>query len=69
MAQQKGGLIMVLGIPDFWIWSAYLLCVGSAIACVVYGAINWNRGVEIEVDQIDEEVQWAEKELEVEKKL
>ncbi len=60
---------MVLGIPDFWIWSAYLLCVGSAIACVVYGAINWNRGVEIEVDQIDEEVQWAEKELEVEKKL
>lgn len=60
---------MVLGIPDFWIWSAYLLCIGSAVACVVYGAINWNRGSDNEVIQIEEEVQWAEKELEVEEKL
>jgi len=65
----KGGIGMVLGIPDFWIWSAFLLSVGSTLLCVIYGAINWNRGGNDESQQIDEEVQWDEKEKEVEAKL
>lgn len=60
---------MVLGIPDFWIWSAFLLCLGSALACVVYGIINWNRGADDESHQIEEETNWQEKEKEVEEKL
>ena len=38
----------MLGIPDFWIWSAYLLCLLSAAACVIYGIYNWNKGDEEE---------------------
>lgn len=32
------------GIQDGWILAAYLLCIGSALLCVVYGVVNWNRG-------------------------
>jgi hypothetical protein len=34
------------GIQDGWILAAYLLCIGSALLCVVYGIVNWNRGDE-----------------------
>lgn len=60
---------MVLGIPDFGIWSAFLLCVGSAIACVVYGIVNWNRGADDESQQIKEEAGWEVEEKAVEEKL
>ena len=60
---------MVLGIPDFWIWSAFLLCIASALACVIYGLVNWNKGSNIEKNQIDEEVRWEGKEKEVVEKL
>ncbi len=46
---------MVLGIPDFWIWSAFLLCIASALLCIIYGLINWNRGGGDESEQIEEE--------------
>jgi hypothetical protein len=36
----------MLGIQDIWVLLAYLLCIVSAILCVVYGALNWNRGDE-----------------------
>ena len=60
---------MVLGIPDFWIWSAFLLCIGSAVACVVYGIVNWNKGTDNEDNQIVEEAKWEAKEKEVVEKL
>ena len=53
---------MVLGIPDFWIWSAFLLCIASAVGCVVYGIINWNRGNDNEDTQIEKKEQWEIKE-------
>ena len=56
----------MLGIPDFWIWGAYLLCILSAAACVAYGLFNWNRGGENEDEQIAEESQWEEAEAKVE---
>ena len=48
----------MLGIPDFWIYSAYILCLLSTLVCVVYGAMNWNRGAADEARQIDEETKW-----------
>lgn len=48
----------MLGIPDPWIWSAFILCVLSAGACVVYGIVNWNNGSENEKLQIQEESNW-----------
>jgi len=35
---------MILGISDPWVLSGYLLVVLSALLCVIYGAINWNKG-------------------------
>lgn len=52
----------MLGIPDFWVWSAYLLCIASTLLCVVYGVRNWNKGAEDESKQIDEEMQWEKAE-------
>ncbi len=36
----------VLGIEDPGVWSAYLLCIFSALFCVFYGIANWNKGEE-----------------------
>ena len=36
----------VLGIPDPWVWVAYILCFASAALCAVYGILNWNVGDE-----------------------
>jgi len=33
----------MLGLKDFWIFSAYILCIASALVCIVYGLINWNK--------------------------
>ena len=34
----------MLGLPDASIWLAYVLSVGSALLCVIYGIVNWNKG-------------------------
>ena len=49
----------MLGISDAGIWSAYLLCLLSAALCVVYGAINWNKGDE---SLQKEDLDWAQEE-------
>lgn len=33
----------MLGIDDPQVWLAYVLCVGSALLCVVYGVLNWKE--------------------------
>lgn len=38
----KGGGIM-LGLTDGGIIAAYLLVIGSAVLCIVYGWINWGK--------------------------
>lgn len=58
---------MVLGIDDPWVWSAYILTILSMLLCVIYGAINWNKGDEEEV-QIKEEMEWHKKEKDMEEK-
>lgn len=52
----------MLGITDFWIWGAYILCLLSTAACVVYGLYNWNRGGESEPSEIEEEMKWEKSE-------
>ncbi|MHB8164043.1 MAG: symporter small accessory protein [Methanoregula sp.] len=34
---------MLLGIPDPQIWIGYGLAIGLALACIVYGLLNWNK--------------------------
>ncbi len=56
----------MLGIEDFYVLLAYLLCLLSALLCVIYGLINWNRGEEAVAE---EDIRWAEKEKKVEEEL
>jgi len=51
----------VLGIDDGWVVLVYLLCIGSALLCVVYGLITWNKGEE---PVTQEDVEWAREEKE-----
>ena len=57
----------MFGIEDFWIWSAYLLCILIALLCVVYGACMWNKGG----DGIPtaEDVKWAKEEDKIDEEL
>lgn len=50
----------MLGMGDFAIFAAYALCVLSAIVCVVYGIIFWNRGMDKEEPEVEK--QWADTE-------
>jgi hypothetical protein len=59
---------LVLGINDPWISGAYIGCILVTLLCVVYGILNWNKGGEDEELQVKEEVEWHEKEKEMEEK-
>ena len=50
---------MYVGIADFWVFLAYVLCVFSVVLCIVYGVLKWNKnGGEI----TPEDVAWAKEE-------
>ena len=58
---------MVLGIQDSGVWLAYVLSLASALLCVGYGIVNWNKGEE---PVKKEDVDWAKEEkTEVEETL
>lgn len=46
----------MLGIEDPFVWLAYILSIGSAVMCGVYGVIAWNRGDD---SVAAEDIQWA----------
>ena len=56
----------MIGIEDFWVFFAYLLCILSAALCVVYGLVNWNHGEE---GTEPDDVKWATEEKKVEEGL
>ena len=56
----------MLGINDPVIATAYLLCILSTLLCVVYGALNWNKGDE---PVLAEDKKWVEDEKAVEDEL
>ena len=58
--------VCMLGIEDPGVWSAYLLCILSVVLCVIYGAVNWNKGDE---PVYPEDVKWVKDEEEVKEKL
>ncbi len=54
----------MLGLGDFSIFLAYVLCIASAVLCVVYGIINWNKGKEPEGD-IGKDKKWEDEDTEI----
>ena len=56
----------MLGMGDFWVGLAYLLCILSSLVCVVYGIVNWNKGEE---PLKKEDEAWAAEEDKLEQEL
>ena len=53
----------MLGVGDWGVSLAFLLTLGSAAFCVVYGFVNWNNpGPDEEVREIVEEEEWEKRE-------
>lgn len=58
----------MLGIDDPWIWGVYLLCIFSALLCLIYGMVYWNKEGELEALEAKEEEAWEEREEEMQEK-
>jgi hypothetical protein len=54
-----------LGLGDSGVFWAYILTIASALLCVVYGIINWNKPKTDVAKQVEEEVKWEQKDNEV----
>jgi hypothetical protein len=52
------------GISGWGCWLAYVFCILSAILCILYGVVMWNRGVGEEDEA--EIVKWAKEQREIE---
>ena len=58
----------MLGIEDPWVILAYLLCIVSALFCLIWGIIKWNK--DDPTPEPEEEIRhWAEEEDRVEEEL
>jgi len=57
----------MLGIQDPWIITVFILCILSALLCLVWGVVKWNQ----DDPEIDSEVirHWVEEEERVEDEL
>jgi hypothetical protein len=57
----------MLGIKDPWVAAPYILCLLSALLCVVWGILKWNKD---DSEEPEEEIRhWAEEEERVENEL
>lgn len=52
----------MFGIDDPAIYLGYLMAILSLIACIVYGVINWNKGMEDDLTEIEKDLKWENKE-------
>ena len=59
----------MLGLQDNSIFAAYMLSIVSALGCIVYGILNWNKGGNDEVEEIREEQNWASEEEKINETL
>jgi len=57
----------MLGIQDPWIITVFILCILSALLCIVWGVVKWNQ----DDSEVDSDVirHWVEEEERVEDEL
>lgn len=58
----------MFGLNSFGIWSVYLLCILSTLACVVYGIINWNKDGDSE-EELKKAAELMKEETDIEENL
>ncbi len=57
----------MLGLGDFSIFAVYVLCVLSALTCVIYGIFTWNKGADKDEPEVEKE--WHQTEVDMTDKL
>ncbi len=57
----------MLGMADGWVIAGYLLCVLSALFCVIWSAVKWNSGSEEQTTP--QNGRWVEQEVKIEQDL
>ena len=58
----------MFGIEDPWVALAYILCILSALLCLIWGGLKWNKD-DSTLEPEEEIRQWAEEEDRVEEEL
>jgi hypothetical protein len=59
----------MLGLEDNSIFLAYILSIVSALGCLVYGIVNWNKEGDNEKQEIKEEKKWESDEEKISETL
>ncbi len=59
----------MLGFNDFWVFLGYILTIIFTLFCLVYGFINWRKGVTEKDGDYREEIRWEKEEIELIEKL
>ena len=54
-----------LGLASSGVFWAYTLSILSALLCLVYGIMNWNKPAKDQTKEAEEEVKWEKKDTEV----
>ena len=55
----------MMGIDDPGVYLGYFLTILGLIACVVYGIIYWNKGSEQDISEIQKDIEWEEKDEQI----
>jgi len=55
----------MMGIHDPGVYLGYLFAVIGLLACVVYGIIFWNKGMENDIAEIRKDMEWEEKDEQI----
>ena len=59
----------MFGLGDFWVSLVFVLILLSSLLCVIYGAVNWNKGGNEDAKLDTEEQQWQVEEKTIEETL
>lgn len=59
----------MLGFSDFWVFLGYMLTICSSLLCLIYGIMNWRKGVNEKDGDYREEIRWEKEEIELIEKL
>lgn len=59
----------MLGFADFWVFAGVAGTLLSFLFCLVYGIVNWRKGIEDKDGDYREEIRWEREEIELIEKL
>ena len=59
----------MLGFSDPWVFLGYTLTICIALFCLIYGIINWHKGITEKDGDYREEIRWEKEEIELIEKL